>query len=80
MTRLTTIWSIPTMTMCERTFRTREWLARKLAAKLPVRIRYWVAVSIIAKVSAKPEFEKKPVGAITADEILQNMDRPKGIH
>lgn len=75
--KLTTIWSLPAMSLIERLRRTREALAMSVAARLPVRIRYWVAILAISKVSQLPQFGTKAIGLISADEILQNLDKPK---
>lgn len=42
--RLTTIWTIPAMTIAERFRRTADLAAQTVAAKLPKRIRYWTFI------------------------------------
>ena len=39
--KLTTIWTIPAMTLRERLNRTGEWGWRELAHRLPRRLAYW---------------------------------------
>jgi hypothetical protein len=46
--KLTTIWSIPAMSLTERLRRTADWGAQAIASSLPQRIRYWVAIQQIA--------------------------------
>lgn len=71
--RLITIWSIRGMPLLERLRRTRDWSARAVAAKLPVRIRYWVALQEIARATLKsPNIPATPL-----DEVLRNLSTPK---
>ena len=42
--KLTTIWTIPAMTISERFRRTADWAAYTAAAKLPARVRYWAFI------------------------------------
>ena len=39
--RLTTIWTIPAMTLAERLRRTGDWAAAAIAHRLPRRLAYW---------------------------------------
>lgn len=77
--RLKTIWTLPAMAFAERLRRTRDSLAMSVAARLPMRIRYWSAVQCISKVSQKPEFGHRHIMSITVDELMENLDRPKVI-
>jgi hypothetical protein len=43
-TKLTTIWTLPAMTLRERLRRTADWADLKIAARLPKRVRYWAFV------------------------------------
>lgn len=67
--RLSTIWSIPSMSTMERLRRTREWANMALAAKLPRRLRYWVTILEIAKATK----ESPNIPATPLDEILENL-------
>lgn len=42
--RLTTIWTMPAMTLRERLSRTADALDLAIAARLPRRVRYWAFV------------------------------------
>jgi hypothetical protein len=42
--RLTTIWTMPTMTLRERLARTADAFDLAIAARLPRRVRYWAFV------------------------------------
>ena len=42
--KLTTIWTMPAMSMPERIERTRDWAAMKIAWALPAKVLYWAAV------------------------------------
>lgn len=75
--KLATIWTLPAMSVVERLRRTRESLAMSVAARLPVRIKYWVTILAISKVSQMPQFGTKAIGLISADEILQNLEKLK---
>lgn len=48
--RLTTIWTLPAMSLRERMRRTAEWAAIKVAWVLPRRVLYWAAVRAAVKV------------------------------
>lgn len=43
---LTTIWTIPAITLGERFRRTIDLAAMTAAAKLPARIRYWTFIQV----------------------------------
>jgi hypothetical protein len=57
--RLTTIWTLPAMTVRERFRRTSEWAAIKVAWALPSRILYWAAVR--AAVTVEPSTDPSNV-------------------
>lgn len=71
--RFRTIWTMPAMTLSERLRRTRDWAARAVAEKLPLRIRYWVTLQEIGRATMKSE----NVPATPLDEILQGLASPK---
>lgn len=73
--RLSTIWSIPAMTLAERLQRTRDWAFSEVAARLPVRLRYFVAVQQMAKVSQR--LPNVAVPEITFEQFMKNIDTPK---
>lgn len=66
--RLSTIWTMPGMTMRERLDRTGEWYAMKIAAALPQNVRYWAFIQITA--DAIPDNAVVP--AVTLGELLSN--------
>lgn len=47
--KLTTIWTIPAMTLPERLRRTGEAATRWVAHRLPARLRYWVVINAGAR-------------------------------
>ncbi len=68
--RLSTIWSIPAMTLKERFRRTGEWLAMTTASKLPQRVRYWATLLEVAKATrTSPHMMAEPL-----DSILKQLD------
>lgn len=71
--RLTTIWTIPAMSLMERLRRTRDWAAMTIGAKLPLRIRFWVTIQEISHASTK----SKNIPATPLQEILENLRMPK---
>lgn len=73
--RLSTIWSIPAMTMAERMRRTRDWGFQEVAARLPVRLKYFVTMQALARATSK--LPNANVPAIPLDDILKNLDEPK---
>jgi len=54
---LTTIWTLPAMTLAERVRRTADLAAQKIARRVPARVRYWVFIQVGS-------------AAIRADEIV----------
>lgn len=72
---LRTIWSTPGLPLLERLRRTRDWAALQAAVALPLRVRYWVTLTEIGKVTAT----SKNVPATPLDEILSNLDTPKSL-
>lgn len=70
--RLKTIWTIPAMTVRERSRQTREWAERKAAALLPRRVRYWATIQEVSRAASDWKGE---VPAMPLDEILRRIDR-----
>jgi hypothetical protein len=70
--RFRTIWTIPAMTVLERLRRTRDWGAMTIAANLPLRVRFWVAILEIGHATAKSE----NVPATPLSDILEELRRP----
>lgn len=68
--RLSTIWTIPSMSTMERLRRTREWASLATASKLPQRIKYWVVMLEVGKATK----DKSNVMGTTVDELLQGLD------
>jgi hypothetical protein len=52
--KLTTIWTMPAMSLRERMRRSADWADLTIAARLPKRVRYWAFV-LAALDAAKPE-------------------------
>lgn len=73
--RFKTIWSIPAMSLSERFSRTRDWAAQKVAAGLPVRVRYWVTLQEVGKAT----MTSPNVPATPLDEVIRNLDAPKNL-
>lgn len=53
--KLTTIWTIPAMSLAERLRRSGDWAAMTAAAKLPKRVRYWAFIQVGSKAIAPDE-------------------------
>lgn len=66
--RLTTIWTIPAMSLPERLRRTREWASMKAAWALPRRVLYWAAVR--AAVTVEPSTD--PSG-VTVSQMMERI-------
>lgn len=71
--RLRAIWTIPAMTLAERLRRTRDWAAMAVAARLPLRIRYWVTIQMVGKAT----MSSPNVPATPLDEVLRHLPAPK---
>lgn len=69
--RLSTIWTLPSMSTIERLRRTQEWSMMEIAARLPQKIKYWTVMQEVAKAT---KTQKGPVMAITLDEILSKLE------
>lgn len=72
--RLRSIWSLPSYPLAERLRRTRDWAAMAVAARLPLRVRFWVAVQQIAAASTVDP--QKVVPEMDLEYIMNNMPRP----
>jgi hypothetical protein len=75
--KLTTIWTIPAMSLPERLRRTREWAAFEVARRLPLRVKYWAGMQQIAAASTKDP--KKVVPEMDLEYVMKNMPSPKHI-
>lgn len=73
--RFRTIWTMPAMKLSERLRRTRDWFAGEVASALPLRVRYWVTMQMLAKVSMDPP----NVPAMNLGDILKKLDVPKSM-
>lgn len=67
---LTTIWTIPAMSIGERCSRTVDWAAMKTAANLPARVRYWTFIQVGTK--AMPDDAIIP--SVRFMDLLQNAE------
>lgn len=68
--KLTTIWTLPTMTLRERLARTSEWGWRTLAHRLPRRLAYWSWIDSTVR-HIEPD---EVVPEVTAMTVLERMD------
>lgn len=71
--RFRSIWTAPAMTLRERLIRTRDWAAREIGARLPLRVRYWVTMQEIGRAT----MDSPNVPATSLDTILRKLDAPK---
>lgn len=69
--RLSTIWTLPSMSTMERLRRTLEWATMETAAKLPQRLKYWVTMQELAKATTT----SKNIPATPLDEILMRLEK-----
>ena len=72
--RFWSIITLPAATPAEKLRRLRDWAALAIAHRLPVRIRYWTAVSQIAAASTVDP--NKVVPEMDTAYIMDNMPRP----
>lgn len=72
--KLRTIWTLPCMRFKDRMKYTREELAGAIAARLPLRIRYWVTMQMMAKAATTLEQHDAAV------RLASVMDRPKEVY
>jgi hypothetical protein len=71
--RFRTIWSLRGSPLKERLLRTLDWAAMKVAANLPVRVRFWTTILEVGHATAKsPE-----VPATDLTYILNHLRTPK---
>lgn len=66
--RLSTIWTIPSMSTMERLSRTKEWALIETAARLPKRLKYWVVINVAANA-----VDSYPAEA-TVKQVLDSLD------
>lgn len=66
------------MSTMERLRRTRDWGAAAFGARLPLRVRYFVTIGELAKVTTQ-KLPNAEVPAIPLEDILKNLDAPKSI-
>lgn len=52
--KLSTIWTMPAMSLKERFRRTADWVDFTIAAHLPKRIQYWTVIHVGAKATTGP--------------------------
>jgi hypothetical protein len=71
-----TIWFMPGLTLKIRLGRTRESIARGIAVRLPLRIRWHVTMQMLGQATT----HSKNVPATPLDEILRDLDRPKNVY
>jgi hypothetical protein len=71
--KLTTIWTMPAMTLRERLRRTADAADIAIAARLPKRVRYWAVVLVGAKVTTTTLRDREVPGVLFM-EILEHAD------
>jgi hypothetical protein len=71
--RLRTIWTLRSMSFAERLRRSRDWAAMEVAARLPLRVRYWCTLQEVGRATRGSE----DIMATPFDEVLQNLNQPK---
>lgn len=71
--KLTTIWTMPAMTLRERLRRTADAADMAIAARLPKRVRYWAVVLVGAKVTTTTLRDREVPGVLFM-EILEHAD------
>lgn len=47
--KLSTIWTLPAMSLTERLRRTADWAALTIAFHLPKRVKYWAFIHVSAQ-------------------------------
>lgn len=72
--RLSTIWSLPSMTMAERFSRSIDWAALTTAEKMPSRIKYWAVMLTLGKITSTGPFVQTPIMTITLEDVLKNIE------
>lgn len=73
--KLSTIWTIPACTLREKLRRTRDWAAQQVAARLPLRVRYWATIQELAYATAK----SPNVPATSLDRVLRDLRTPASL-
>lgn len=73
--KLTTIWTLRAMTFRARLALTREWLAMRVAVRLPLRVRYWVTILELGAAT----MDSENVPATTLNDIMKNLQHPKRV-
>ena len=68
--KLSTIWTLPSMSIKERLSRTGDWAALTTAAKMPARVRYWAFILVGTK--AMPDNAIVP--EVRFMDLLQNAE------
>lgn len=73
--RFKTIWTMPASTIRERLRRTRDWAAQAVAARLPLRIRYWTTLQEVGRATmSSPNVPATPLA-----EIITKLDAPRNL-
>lgn len=73
--RFKTIWTMPSMRLRERLIHTRDWAAQEIGARLPVRVRYWVAMQEIGKAT----MDSPNVLDTNLSTIIKNLETPRNL-
>lgn len=77
---LRTIWTLPVMKFQDRLKYTREELARRVAGRLPKRIKYWAAVLQMSGATTQPPLSTRAMDTVGILEIMEHMERPREIY
>ena len=71
--RLKTILTMSGMTLEEKVLRFKDWLAGTIAARLPLRVRYWAVLQGIGYAT----LEHPNVPAADVEYILKHIEHPE---
>ena len=75
--KLTTIWTMKGMSLTEKIRRTKDWLARKVAKKLPDMVKFWACMFAIDQVSKN--YHGNPMN-IKVERIVEELGKKAGIN
>jgi hypothetical protein len=73
--RFWTIITLPAAGISEKFIRLRDWTAQEIAAKLPLRVKYWVTFQGIAQAT----MEHPEIPAADVSYILRNLKTPETV-
>jgi hypothetical protein len=71
--KLSTIWTVPAMSLKERLHRTSEWALLTVAQHLPKRLQYWTLIAVGAKVTTST-LADTPVPEVLFMDVLEHAE------